>query len=388
MKYDALVVGAGFSGAVTARELAESGKKVLVIEKRPQIAGNMYDAADTNGVLVHWFGPHIFHTNSKDVWDYVQRFSQWFPYEHRVLGRIDGKLVPIPFNYQSLDLLFPEEQATAIKEKLSARFPDQKKASVLDLMGSEDPMIRHFGEFVFEKVFLHYTAKQWGTSPDQVDRSVINRVPVVLGYDDRYFQDTYQAMPTQGFTKMFQEILGHPSIEVRLNCDARDFLTLDQEKKEILVQGERFLGPVVFTGAIDQLFDYAFGPLPYRSLDLAFEQKEVAEFQPAAVVNYPNEEDFTRITEFKKLTGQNLPQTTILKEYPVSYDPLGKKGNIPYYVIASPENNAKYREYAQLAHSFSNLFLCGRLADYQYYNMDGAILRALNLSKDLMQKYL
>ena len=385
MKYDSIVVGAGFSGAVAARELAEAGKSVLVIDKRAQIGGNMYDAPDSNGVLVHWYGPHIFHTGSREVFDYLKQFSNWQPYEHRVLGRIDGKLVPIPFNFRSLDLLFPEAQAKAVKEKLAAAFPNQQKASVLDLMNAEDETIQSFGRYVFEKVFLHYTAKQWGTPPEQVDRSVINRVPVVLGYDDRYFQDDFQFMPENGFTPIFEAMLDHPSITVRLNCEAGEVLKLGGEQGGIFFEGEKFTGPVVFTGAIDQLFGYAFGPLPYRSLNLVFEQEPVTDFQPAAVVNYPNEEAFTRITEFKKLGGRQVRgSTTILKEYPMQYDPMGEKGNIPYYVISSPENIARYRQYAGLAESFPNLFLCGRLAEDNYYTMDAAVLRALPPSSTLL----
>ncbi len=385
MQYDSIVVGAGFSGAVAARELSEAGKSVLVIEKRAQIGGNMYDSEDSNGVLVHWYGPHIFHTSSKDVFDYLKRFSNWQPYEHRVLGRIDGKHVPIPFNFRSLDLLFPAEQAELIKNKLTEQFPNQQKVSVLDLMNAKDETVKKFGEFVFEKVFLHYTAKQWGTPPEQVDRSVINRVPVVLGYDDRYFQDTYQFMPANGFTPIFESLLDHPAITVRLNCEAGTVLTLDQTQGKIYFEQAEFKGPVVFTGAIDQFFGYAYGQLPYRSLNLVFEQKPVTDFQPAAVVNYPNEESFTRITEFKKLGGRQVEgSTTILKEYPMPYDPTAEKGNIPYYVISSPENLSRYQQYAELADTFPNLHLCGRLAEYKYYNMDAAILQALRVSKKIL----
>lgn len=387
MEYNAIVVGSGFSGAVTARQLAQAGKKVLVLEKRPQTGGNMYDSPDENGVLVHWYGPHIFHTSSQRVWDYVQQFSRWEPYQHRVLGRIDGKLVPIPFNFTSLDALFPPQEAEEIKRKLQSLFPGQATASVLDLMNSPEEAVARFGSFVFEKVFLHYTAKQWGTPPSQVDRSVINRVPVVLGYDDRYFQDTFQAMPAGGFTPLFQSLLNHPNIEVRLNCDALPLLSLNQETGEIRFSGKAFTGPVVFTGPVDQLFGCRFGPLPYRSLNLVFEQLECTSFQPASVVNYPNEEAFTRITEFKKLTGQQLSGvTTILKEYPLPYRPESAQGNTPYYVISSPENLARYQQYARLAAAFPNLHLCGRLAQYKYYNMDGAILQALELSDRLLKQ--
>ncbi len=387
MNYDVIVIGAGFSGAVTAQQMAQAGKKVLVIDKRPQIGGNMYDAPDENGVLVHWYGPHIFHTNSQRVWEYVQQFSKWFPYEHRVLGRIDGQLVPIPFNFKSLDTLFPKEKAQEIQKKLLDLFPGQRTASIMSLLSAKDETIHSFGEFVFEKVFLHYTAKQWGMPIDQVDRSVIDRVPVVLGYDDRYFQDTYQFMPEKGYTPIFEAMLDSPNIQVQTNREAGTMLKLDEANGMISLEGTPFQGPVIFTGAIDQLFGYAYGPLPYRSLRLDFQRLETTSFQPAAVVNYPNEEDFTRITEFKKLSGQELPGvTTILREYPMSYDPMAAQGNTPYYVISDPENLALYQRYVKLAEKFPNLFLCGRLAEYKYYNMDGAILQALRLSDSLLER--
>ncbi len=387
MNYDVIVIGAGFSGAVTAQQMAQAGKKVLVIDKRPQIGGNMYDAPDENGVLVHWYGPHIFHTNSQRVWEYVQQFSKWFPYEHRVLGRIDGQLVPIPFNFKSLDTLFPKEKAQEIQKKLLDLFPGQRTASIMSLLSAKDETIHSFGEFVFEKVFLHYTAKQWGMPIDQVDRSVIDRVPVVLGYDDRYFQDTYQFMPEKGYTPIFEAMLDSPNIQVQTNREAGTMLKLDEVNGVISLEGTPFQGPVIFTGAIDQLFGYAYGPLPYRSLRLDFQRLETTSFQPAAVVNYPNEEDFTRITEFKKLSGQELPGvTTILREYPMAYDPMAAQGNTPYYVISDPENLALYQRYVKLAEKFPNLFLCGRLAEYKYYNMDGAILQALRLSDSLLER--
>lgn len=381
MDYGCIVIGAGFSGATIAREFAEKlNTKVLLIEKRSHIGGNMYDSADTNGVSVHWYGPHIFHTNDDEVFQYLKRFSNWYNYEHRVLGRIDGQLVPIPFNFKSVDLLFPKDHAETIKAKLISFFPAQEKVSILDLVNHIDLEIKEFGQYVFEKVFLHYTAKQWGTAPENVDKSVINRVPVVLGYDDRYFHDKNQFMPEHGYTRIFENMLNHPNITLRLNCNATDAIQLDTEKRQIYFEGNLYTGQLIFTGAIDELFGYLYGPLPYRTLDLVFEQKDCTHYQPAAVVNYPNEEDFTRITEFKHLTLQHIPNTTtILKEYPMSYDPKAEKGNIPYYVIENQDNRTLYNRYAELAGSFKNLHLCGRLADYKYYNMDAAVKMALEL---------
>lgn len=387
IKYcDVLIVGCGFSGAAAARRLAEGGKKVLILEKRDHIAGNMYDFIDENGVLTHRYGPHIFHTSNKEVFEFLNRFSAFFPYEHRVLGKIDGQLVPIPFNYRSMDLLFPAQKAARVKELLEAAFPGRERVPVSELLEGEGE-VREIGAYIFEKVFLHYTAKQWGMPTEKVDRSVLSRVPVVLGYDDRYFSDTYQAMPQDGFTKLFNNLLNHENITVRLNCDAMELIKADPQGSGILVCGEPLDKPLIWTAPADELFGYAFGRLPYRSLDLAFERLAITSFQPAAVVNYPNEEAFTRITEFKYLTGQKIEgATTIMREYPLDYAPDAEKGNIPYYPIVGPENGALYSRYAALAAGVGSLFLCGRLAQYRYWNMDGAVAEALALAEKILEK--
>lgn len=383
--FDAIVVGCGFSGAVCARKLAEEkGRRVLLLEKRSHIAGNMFDGKDTNGVVIHQYGPHIFHTHSRKVFDYLSRFTGFIPYEHRVLGHIDGKLVPIPFNFTSLEGLLGSEEAAAMEKKLTACFPGESKVSVLDLLSYEDAQIQAFGRLVFDKVFVNYTAKQWGVPAEQVDRSTINRVPVVLGRDDRYFSDPIQQMPEAGYTPLFEKLLNHENITLALSCDAVPRFAFDFETGVLSFDGARFDGPVVYTGAIDELFGWRFGPLPYRSLDLAFERLETTHFQPACVVNYPNEEAFTRITEFKYLLGQQIDgHTTILREYPLPYDRSASRGNIPYYPIANPENQRLYARYSDCAKPFSQLHFCGRLAEYRYYNMDAAVDRALTLSDSL-----
>ena len=378
----AVVVGAGFAGAVTARELADHGYQVKILERRAQIGGNMYDYP-RDGVLTHLYGPHIFHTGNQKVFEYLSRFTRWVPYEHWVLGRIKGKYVPIPFNFRSMEELFPSEEAAMLREKLTAAYPGQDRVSVLDLVHNPDPDIARLGEFVFENVFVHYTAKQWGMPVEQVDTSVINRVPVVLGYDDRYFRDPIQMMPEQGFTPLFEAMLDHENITVELDTDARSRLTLTEDGR-ILLDGEAFTGPVIYTGAPDELLDCRLGALPYRSLRLDFETLETDSFQPASVVNYPNEEDFTRITEFKKLTGQTLPgRTVILREYPAKYQP--NTGMEAYYPIDSEESHALYQRYREEFARYGNLYFCGRLAEYRYYNMDAAVDAALRLSAELVK---
>ena len=376
----AVVVGAGFAGAVTARELADHGYQVKILERRAQVGGNMYDYP-RDGVLTHLYGPHIFHTGNQKVFEYLSRFTRWVPYEHRVLGRIKGKYVPIPFNLRSMEELFPSEEAALLREKLTAAYPGQDRVSVLDLVHNPDPDIARLGEFVFENVFVHYTAKQWGMPVEQVDTSVINRVPAVLGYDDRYFRDPIQMMPEQGFTPLFEAMLDHENITVELDTDARSRLTLTEDGK-ILLDGEAFTGPVIYTGQADELFGFRFGPLPYRTLDFAFETLEQDDFQGYGTVNYTVDEDFTRITEFKHLTGQAAPGvTTIVKEYSKAY--TGERGEIPYYAIINPENNALYAKYRAEADRFSNLHLLGRLAEYKYYNMDAIAGKALELAEKL-----
>ncbi len=380
--YDIIVVGAGFAGTTIANRMAALNKRVLVIEKRNHIAGNMYEEYDQARILIHKYGPHIFHTNNEKVFNFLQQFGEWFPYEHRVLGRIDGQLVPIPFNFKSIDMLFSKEQATKLKLGLQKQFPNQEKISVLALKEANDSLISNFGEYVFQKVFVNYTAKQWGIPIDQVDTSTINRVPVALSYDDRYFQDKYQFMPKDGFTQLFHKMLNHPLIEVLLMTNIQPLLRFENDAFSI--DNQLCQIPLIFTGAVDEILNYRFGPLPYRSLTMVFENYNLSQYQPGCVINYPNEEKFTRITEFKYLTQQRACSTTILKEFPEKYDHL--KGNTPYYPINNPTNDALFKQYAAFLNKYPNFYLCGRLAEYKYYNMDGVIEQALNLVDKINNK--
>ncbi|GMO49734.1 MAG: hypothetical protein Pg6C_12650 [Treponemataceae bacterium] len=288
-QFDVIVIGAGFAGAAFARSMADSGRNVLVIEKRPYAGGNMYDE-NVSGIFVHQYGPHIFHTNNRKVFAFLKRFSKWYNYEHHVAGKIDGKYVPIPFNFTSIDTLFDEQAARNIKEKLKAAFGDGSRISVFDLLNSPDADIKEFGQFVFEKVFVNYTAKQWGIPAGEVDTSTINRVPVVIGYDTRYFTDAIQAMPKDGFTRVFEKMLDAKNIAVQLNTNAKGKLRFDFENKKIYFDGAEYTGIVFFTGAVDDFFDFRYGKLPYRSLNLVFETVSREWYQSAAVVNYPNDE--------------------------------------------------------------------------------------------------
>ncbi len=332
---DVIIVGSGFAGSVLAERFSNTEKKVLVLEKRNHIGGNGYEET-LHDIRYHKYGPHIFHTNSKRVKDYVEQFTSWYFYEHRVLGKIDGECVPIPFNFKSIELLFYKEKAKLIQTKLLEHYEWNSKVSILDLKNSEDEEIREFGEYVFEKVFLHYTAKQWNTDISNVDISVINRVPVVVGYDDRYFSDTYQMMPRYGYNELFEHLLSNKNITVKTNVNAIDVISFQNGK--IFYEGKEFTGILIYTGAVDELFSYEFGPLPYRSLDLKFEYLPQNYYQACSVLNYPNEEDFTRITEFKYLSQESFKTgTVILKEYPKTYD-YRNESSIPYYAIFNEKN--------------------------------------------------
>lgn len=383
--FDALVVGAGYAGAVTARALAEKGRRVLVLERRDHVAGNAYDRPDQAGVLIHQYGPHIFHTNDKRVFDWLSRFTQWRDYRHRVIANIPddkgGRMTyPVPFNLTSLETAFGLEEGKRLGDKLIAAYGPEKKVTILELRQNPDPEIAALADYVYEHVFVHYTMKQWGQRPEDIDPNTTARVPVFLSRDDRYFQDTYQGMPLEGYTPMFERMLDHPSITVELGTDALG--RLDLSGNTLKVDGAPFDGQVIYTGQADELFGFRFGPLPYRTLDFAFETLEQDDFQGYGTVNYTVDEDFTRITEFKHLTGQAAPGvTTIVKEYSKAY--TGERGEIPYYAIINPENNALYAKYRAEADRFSNLHLLGRLAEYKYYNMDAIAGKALELAEKL-----
>ena len=381
-QYDCLVIGAGFAGAVTAGELArKKNQKVLVLERRDHVGGNAYDCLDRAGILIHQYGPHIFHTNSQRVYDYLSQYTGWLPYQHRVVANIPdeqgGRLqYPVPFNLTSLETAFGPEEGKRLGDKLIEAYGAEKKVTILELRQNPDPEIAALADYVYEHVFVHYTMKQWGQTPEEIDPNTTARVPVFLSRDDRYFQDTYQGMPTEGYTPIFERILDHPNITVELGVDAAARLTLAGGK--ILLDGAEFTGPVIFTGAVDEFFGLRHGRLPYRTLDFGFETLDRDYFQSHATVNYTVDAPYTRITEFKRLTGQEKPGvTTIVKEFSKAYS--GAPEETPYYAIINEENNALYAKYKAEADRYPNLHLLGRLAEYKYYNMDAIVLRALEL---------
>lgn len=381
MTFDSIVIGTGIAGSVIARELAEKGKKVLMVEKRHHIGGNCYDEFDEHGVLVHTYGPHIFHTSKQHVFDYLSRFTKWYEFGHKVVANIHGTLMPIPFNLNTLHMIYNKEKADVLEEKLISTFGKDTRVPILKLRESDDQDIQEIAEYVYQNVFLRYTMKQWGQTPEEIDPAVTGRVPVLISYDNRYFQEPYQGMPLNGFTEMFENMLNHENITIQLNTDAKDVITIDTDHHQIIYNNEPFTGEVIYTGAIDELFDCRYGRLPYRSLKFVFENYNQPDYQGHSVVNYTVSEDYTRITEFKYLTGQQCNNTTIMKEYPFAYS--GQDGEIPYYAIANDENHALHQKYADLVKEIPNFYLLGRLAEYKYYNIDAMCEKALELAKTL-----
>ena len=355
MKTDVLVVGAGFAGSVIAERCASAGMSVVVIDKREHIAGTAFDEFDRHGVLVHRYGPHIFHTNADSVSEYLSRFTAWIPYEHRVLALVDGELYPIPINQTTVNRLY----GLSLDEPGVAEHYARVREVREPIRTSEDSVLASVGRDLCDKFFRGYTRKQWGLDLSELSASVAARIPVRTNSDDRYFGDSFQRMPADGFTTMFARILDHPNIRVELGVDFKEFRKSTTWKL------------LVFTGAIDEYFGFCFGKLPYRSLRIDHEHLPNTErFQAVGTVNYPNNHEFTRITEFKHLTGQQHPSTSIVREYP------GDEGD-PYYPIPRPENQELYKQYHALAERERDVLFVGRLAEYRYYNMDQVVARAL-----------
>ena len=362
MAFDYLIVGAGFAGAVLAERLAtQLNKRVLIVDKRSHIGGNAFDTYDESGILIHPYGPHIFHTNSLEVVDYLSAFTQWRPYQHRVLGSVEGQLVPIPFNMDSLKTLFPSEYAARLERKLVERYGYGVKQPILEMMNESDADLKYLAEYIYKNVFLGYTLKQWERKPDELDSSVTSRVPVNISKDDRYFGDKYQMMPLHGYTKMFEKMLFHPNIKVMLNTDYREIAKLIPFDK------------MIYSGPVDAFFDHRYGKLPYRSLHFEHSTLDMAQYQPTGTVNYPNEYAYTRISEFKYITGQVSDKTSIVTEYP-------RSDGDPYYPIPMPEFNALYKRYeADALLEAPKVLFVGRLATYKYYNMDQIVAQALSV---------
>ncbi len=380
--YSAIIAGCGFSGAIIARHLAEERNlKVLVLEKRNHIAGNMYDEIDRNGIIVQKYGPHIFHTNNDRVYKYIKQFGTWKDFNLECMVYMNDKFTPSPFNFQTIDDYYSEEQAVMLKSRIKSYYSGLDKTTIVELLTCEDEVIREYANFLFENDYSLYTAKQWGIAPSEIDINVLKRVPVLFSYKTGYFDDKYQCMPSEGYTNIFASILDHPNIKIELNKNIKKYLKFDTENGYVLKSNEIVKIPVIYTGALDDLLDYKFGLLPYRSLHFEYRTEETSSFQKAPVVAYPQAEGFTRITEYNKLPIQNSKKSTIAIEYPLQYKADGISE--PYYPITTETNLIQYNEYKAELSKIDNIFLCGRLADYKYYNMDQVIDRALDVCDEL-----
>lgn len=360
--FDYLIVGAGFAGSVLAERLATvENKRVLLIDKRNHIGGNAYDYYNNDGILIHKYGPHIFHTNSGEVFNYLSKFTEWRNYQHKVLASVDGQLVPIPINLTTINKLYNLDLSA---DEVTA-FLAAKGEPITQVKTSEDVVVKAVGRELYEKFFKNYTRKQWDLDPSELDASVSARVPTRTNKDDRYFTDSYQAMPLHGYTRMFEKMLDHPNIKVMLNTDYHEIVNEVKHQK------------LVFTGPVDEYFDYCYGKLPYRSINFKFETLDQENFQQTGTINYPNDYGFTRITEFKHLTGQQHKKTSVVYEFPTA------EGD-PYYPVPRPENALVYKKYQALANESDTLFV-GRLATYRYYNMDQVVAQALSTFKKIQQ---
>ncbi len=361
--YDFFIIGCGFAGAVLAERLAKEGKKILIVDRRNHIAGNAYDFYNKEGILIHKYGPHIFHTNSEEVFRYLSKFTEWRPYEHRVLGSVDGQLVPIPINLTTINKLYGKDLTSDEVVDFLASKADTRKV----VLTSEDVVLNVVGKELYEKFFRGYTKKQWDLDPSELDASVTARVPTRTNADDRYFTDSFQAMPKNGYTEMFQKMLSNENIHIMLNTNYKDIVDIIPHKK------------LIYTGPIDGYFDYQFGKLPYRSINFKFETLDQEKYQETGTINYPTSNLYTRITEFKHLTGQKHHKTTIVYEYPTA------EGD-PYYPIPRKENQEVYNQYKKLADENPDVYFTGRLGTYKYYNMDQVVAQSLALFRKIIKE--
>ncbi len=383
--YDAIVVGAGFAGAVCARSLAErANMRVAVLERRGNVAGNAYDQVDSAGILVHQYGPHIYHTNDERVHQFLSRFATFNDYQYRVLADVHGLRMPVPFNKRSLLLAFGQEEGKRLYKKLVRTFGKHKAVTLMSLRKKNDEDLVRIADYVYENIYRQYTIKQWGVLPEQVDEEIIGRVPIWVGKDDRYFPwATYQGVPTQGYTALFARMLDHDLISVFLGVDARDVLRVEDGR--LRVCDEPYGGEVVYTGALDEFFSMDLGPLPYRTVEMEFLTFEVDQYQPVGTIHYTVDEEYTRVSEFKHMTGQELAgKTTIVREYPKPYVP--GSGQTPCYVMHSSESVRLYKQYYERVENVLNFHVVGRLAEYRYYDMDGAVASALALSDEIIEQ--
>lgn len=376
----AVIVGAGFSGSILARKIAQDlGQHVIVVERRAHIGGNAYDEIDEHGILIQRYGPHFLNTNHYDVIRFLKQYGTLHPHNTKLLSFIDGQYIQLPFNFLSVQQLIGAEKAESLLAKLREAFYGRDRVPILELVDHSDADISAYGILLFEKAYRTYTSKMWGIQPEQIDKYVLERVPMAMNYDERYLNKDFQYLPTEGFTKLFEKMLDHPNIEIRLNTDALPLLRLEEETGSIFFEGEK-VDCLIFTGAIDELFGRKYGLLPYRSLDIRYEyDAERSSVLPSEIISYPQADGYTRKTEYHKLMADasQVVGSIVATEYPLQYDPNAEVGNIPYYPVMTKESNQLYQRYLDEVKKYKDLFLCGRLAEFKYYNMDICIEHAI-----------
>lgn len=375
-----LVIGSGLSGAVLANKFARAGKKVIVLEKREQIAGNVFDKK-ISGVTVHKYGPHIFHTNNEEVNKYMNQFWKLNEFKNRVEGKVVGQLIPIPFNFLGIDKFWPNE-STEIKNKLILKFGEDTKITIFQMLEEKDEQLKKVADFIYKNIIENYTSKMWGKKPSEIDESVIKRVPITIGYGTRYFSDKYEGIPKEGYTSAVAKMLDHKNIEVRLNINAVSVLEVKDSK--IYFENLEVTCPIIYTGALDEFFGYKYGALSYRSLKFRFKELQQKQYQNTAVVNYPADEFMTRITEYKNMTFEDTESTIISIEYPGAFDVKSEDYNVPYYPMANDKSRAQYNKYKKIADNYENFYPLGRLAEFKYLNMDQIVANALELANKIL----
>lgn len=387
--YDVVVVGAGFSGSILARKIAEEqNKKVLVVEQRPHIAGNMYDEINEYGILIQKYGPHFLNTNKYWIIEYLSQYTELYEHDVKLLSFIDGKYVRLPFNLKTLQQLVTPQKSESLLAKLRTKFRGRDRVSIFELIENEDMEIKSYGKLLFEKAYKTYTAKQWGLNTEEIDRSVLNRVQMALNYDERYLDKDFQYLPKNGFTKLFENLLKHNNIDVELSCDALKRIQFDNNNN-VVTFDQKNIECLIYTGAIDELLNNKYGDLPYRSLDIRYNTQKGDFILPSEIVSYPQAVGYTRKTEYKQFNVyvDETPYTTVATEYPMEYNKNAKIGNLPYYPIINEENLSIYNNYLNNIKKYKNLFLCGRLAEYKYFNMDVVIEHAFEKYENIT-KYL
>ena len=383
-----VIVGAGFCGSIIARKIAEElDIPVSVVERRKHIGGNAYDEYDENGILIQKYGPHFLNTNNYEVIKFLKKYSELIRYDVKLLSFIDGNYVRLPFNFRTMQQLVGDENSVELLKSFRTEFAGRDRVPIFELLNSENEIIRAYGELLFEKAYRTYTSKQWGIPPEQIDKSVLERVPMAMNFDERYLNADFQYLPRHGFTKLFENMLDHQNIDVKLDCDAFDHIAFDENNHIIKYDSEN-IDMLVFTGAIDELFGLKYGRLPYRSLEIQYEYFNEEKVLPCEVISYPQADGYTRKTEYKQFTFdmKKCDKTVVATEYPLEYNPADPKAKVPYYPVLTETSRALYQKYLAEANKYGNIFLCGRLAEFKYFNMDICIEHALEMYEKIKEK--